>query len=170
MIDQYLKPNVKQGAIYYAVVSIVLGIVMLIPLLNCLVAPLACVVGILLPFAIGWLVAQWGKTMPATATPLAVQSTSPYTTPAVDGAVAAGVGALVSGIIVWVISLIFSGVFASIGAASGSQSAGGAALGVAIGGAFGIVGVITGTIIGAILGAIGGVLYVVFNQRRATTA
>ncbi len=167
MIDQYLKPSVKQGAIYYAVVATVLGILMAIPLLNCLVAPLACVVGLLLPFAIGWLVAQWSTTMPSRATPLAVQSTSPYTTPAVDGGVAAGVGSLVSGIIVWIVTTLFSGIFASIGAASGGQSAGGAALGVAIGGAFGVVGIIIGVIFAAIFGAVGGVLYVIMNQRKA---
>ncbi len=171
MIDQWLKPNVKQGAIYYAIVATVIGILMLIPLLNCLVAPLACVVGLLLPFAIGWLVAQWNLVMPSTVvTPLAVQSTSPYTTPAVDGATAAGVGSLVSGVITWIISLLFSGIFASIGAAAGNQSAGSAAVGFAIGGAAGLVGIVMGVIFAAIFGAIGGVLYVVFNQRRAPAA
>jgi hypothetical protein len=138
MIDQYLKPNVKQGAIYYGIVAIVLGIVSLIPVLNCIALPVTCLVALLLPFAIGWLVAQWGtsSTMAMVKTPLAVQSTSPYATPAVDGAVAAGT----------------------------------AAAGLAIGGAFGIVGVIFEVIIAAIAGAIGGVLYVVFNQRKATTA
>lgn len=167
MIDQYLKPNVKRGAIYYAVISIVLGIVMLIPLLNCVAAPVACIVGLLLPFATGWLVAQWGRTMTVTATPLAIQSTSPYATPAVDGGVAAGVGALASGIVVWIVSLLFSGLFAGLSSLSGSESAGGAALGVAIGGAAGIVGIIFGTVLAAIFGAIGGALYVIFNQRQA---
>jgi hypothetical protein len=171
MIDQYLKPNVKQGAIYYGIVAIVLGIVSLIPVLNCIALPVTCVVALLLPFAIGWLVAQWGtsSTMAMVKTPLAVQSTSPYATPAVDGAVAAGVGALVAGIIVWIASLIFGGIFATVGAANAGE-AGTAAAGLAIGGAVGIVGVVFQVIVGAIAGAIGGVLYVVINQRKATAA
>ncbi len=171
MIDQYLKPNVKQGAIYYGIVAIVLGIVSLIPVLNCIALPVTCLVALLLPFAIGWLVTQWGtsSTMAMVKTPLAVQSTSPYATPAVDGAVAAGVGALVAGIIVWIAGLIFGGIFATVGAANAGE-AGTAAAGLAIGGAAGFFGVIFEVIIAAIAGAIGGVLYVVFNQRKATTA
>src|SRR5512135_1303908 len=102
MIDQYLKPNVKQGAIYGAIIGIVIGIISLVPLLGCIALPLTCVISLLLPFGIGYFVAQWG-TSPSVSmvkTPLAVQSSSPYATPAVDGAVAAGLASLVSGIIV----------------------------------------------------------------------
>ena len=170
MIDQYLKPNVKRGAIYYGIVGIVLGIVSLIPILNCIALPVTCVVAVVLPFAIGWLVAQWGSapTMAMVKTPLAIQSTSPYATPAVDGAVAAGVGALVAGIIVWIVGLIFGGIFATVGAANAGE-AGTAAAGLAVGGAVGIVGVVFQVIIAAIAGAVGGVLYIVFSQRKTAT-
>lgn len=170
MINQYLKPNVQRGAIYYAIVGIVLGIISLIPILNCIALPVTCVVALLLPFGIGWFVAQWGTSsgMAMVKTPLAVQSSSPYATPAVDGAVATGIGALVSGIIVWIAGLIFGGIFATIGAANAGE-AGQAAAGLAIGGAVGIVGVVFQVIIAAIAGAIGGVLYIVFSQRKTTT-
>jgi hypothetical protein len=170
MIDQYLKPNVKRGAIYYGIVAIVLGIISLIPILNCIALPVTCVVALLLPFGIGWFVAQWGTSqgMAMVKTPLAVQSSSPYATPAVDGAVAAGVGALVAGIIVWIAGLIFGGIFATIGAANAGE-AGTAAASVAVGGAFGIVGVVFQVIVAAIAGAIGGVIYIVFNQRKTAT-
>ncbi len=165
MIDQYLKPNVKRGALYYAIISLVLGILMLIPLLNCLVAPLACLIGTILPFATGWFVAQWGRTMPSTATPLAVQSTSPYAAPAVDGAVATGVGSLVSGIIVWIIGTLFGGIFAAMGAAAGG-STGSEAVGTVIGAAGGIFGVIIGVIVAAIFGAVGAAIYVAYTSRN----
>lgn len=167
MIDQYFKPNVKRGAIYDAVIGVVLGILTLIPVLGCLLSPLTCVIGLLLPFAIGWLVAQWGRTMSMTATPLSISSGSPYATPAVDGAVAAGAGHLVSGLIVLVLNLLFSGLFASLGAAGSPGDAGSAAAGIAVGGAAGIFGVIVTTIVAAVAGAIGGVLYVVFSQRQS---
>ncbi len=165
MLNQYFKPNVQRGALYYAIIATVLGILMLSPLLNCVVAPLACVIGALLPFATGWFVAQWGRTMPSTATPLAVQSTSPYATPAVDGGVAAGVGSLVSGIIVWIISTLFGGIFAAMGAAAGGDT-GSAAAATAIGAAGGIVGVIIGVVVALIFGAIGAVIYVVYSSRN----
>lgn len=168
MIDRYLKPNVKRGAIYDAVAVAVLGILTAIPLLGCLVSPLTCLIGLVLPFAIGWLVAQWGQTMPSGITPLSVSSTSPYTTPAVDGAVATGVGHLVGGLVSLIIGLLFSGLFTSISAASDPSSVGGAAVGLAFGAAGGIVGLIIGAVIAAIAGAIGGVLYVLFSQRRTS--
>jgi hypothetical protein len=167
MLDQYLKPSVKRGATYYAIIAIVLGIISLIPVLNCIALPVTCLVALALPFATGWLVAQWGTTMPATPTPLAIQSTSPYATPAVDGAVATGVGSLVSGIIVWIAGLIFGGIFATVGAANAGE-AGQAAAGLAVGGAFGIIGVIFGVIIAAVAGAIGAVLYIALRAQRPT--
>jgi hypothetical protein len=171
MIDQYLKPNVKRGAIYYAVVAIVLGIISLIPVLGCIALPVTCIAALLLPFAIGWLVAQWGSTgtMAMTTTPLAVKSDSPYATPAVDGAVATGVGALVSGVIVWIAGLILSGLFATVTSANAGE-AGQAAAGLAVGGAFGIIGIIFGVIIAAVAGAIGGAIYVAMRQQRPTAA
>ncbi len=167
MIDQYLKPNVKRGAIYDAVISLVIGVLSLIPLLGCIVAPVTCLVGLILPFAIGWFVAQWGRTMPATPTPLSVSSTSPYATPAVDGAVAAGAGHLVGGLLTLVISLLFSSFFATLGASSAGE-AGRAAAGLAIGAAGGVIGWIFGAIIAAIAGAIGGALYVLYSSRQST--
>lgn len=168
MIDRYLKPNVKRGAIYDAIVVAVLGILTAIPVLACLVSPLTCLIGLILPFAIGWLVAQWGQNMPAGTTPLSVSSTSPYATPAIDGAVATGVGHLAGGLVSLVIGLVVSGLFTSISAASDLSSAGGAAVGLAFGAAGGVIGLIIGAIIAAIAGAIGGVLYVLFSQRRAS--
>ncbi len=167
MLDQYLKPNVKQGALYYAAVAIVLGIISLIPILACIVSPVTCLVWLVLPFAVGWLVAQWGRTMPVTKTPFVVQSTSPYATPAVDGAVAAGAGAIVSGVIVWVLRLLSDLFFAGLAASQGGS--GGAVFGVAFTGVAGIIGVIIGTVIAAVAGAIGGALYVIVNQNRAST-
>ncbi|MER3514363.1 MAG: hypothetical protein C4310_08215, partial [Chloroflexota bacterium] len=124
MIDRYLKPNVKRGAIYDAIVAAVLGILTAIPILGCLVSPLTCLIGLVLPFAIGWLVAQWGQSMPAGPTPLSVSSTSPYATPAVDGAVATGVGHLAGGLVSLVIGLLVSSLFTSISAASDLSSTG----------------------------------------------
>jgi hypothetical protein len=170
MVDQYLKPNVKRGALYDAIAVIVLGVLTAIPLLGCLLAPLTCVIGLLLPFGIGWLVAQWSKTMPTAMTPLSVTSSSPYSTPAVDGAVAAGVGHLLGGIVSLVITLLFGGIFSSIGAAGDPGTAGDVAAGLAIGAAGGVVGLIVSAIIGAIAGAIGGILYVVFSQRQSPAA
>jgi hypothetical protein len=169
MIDQYLKPNVKQGAIYAAIIVAVLGILLRVPLLGCLVLPFACVAGLVVPLAVGYLTAQWGKTMPATMTPLAVQSTSPYATPAVDGAVAAAVGALVGGLIAWIVDLLFGGIFATIGAATNSDAAGALAFGLAASGIGGIFGVIFSTIFAAVLGAIGGVLYVAVGPGKTST-
>ncbi len=170
VIDEYLKPNVKRGAIYGAIIGIVIGIISLIPLLNCIALPLTCVISLLVPFAIGWFVAQWGTspTMALVKTPLAIQSTSPYATPAVDGAVAAALASLVAGIITWIAGLIFSGIFATVAAANAGE-AGQAAAGLAFGGAFGIIGVIFGAVIAAIAGAIGGAGYVMVNQRNAAT-
>ncbi len=169
MIDQYLKPNVKQGAIYATIVVAVLGILLKVPLLGCLILPFACVLGLVVPLAVGYLTAQWGKTMPATTTPLAVQSTSPYTTPAVDGAIAAAVGAFVGGVIAWIVGLFFGGVFATIGAAANSDAAGGLAFALAANGIGGIFSVIFSTIFAAILGAIGGALYVLIGPGKTTT-
>lgn len=168
MVDQYLKPNVKRGAIYDAIVVAVLGILTAIPVLACLVSPLMCLIGLILPFAIGWLVAQWGQNMPAGATPLSVSSTSPYATPAVDGAVATGVGHLAGGLVSLVIGLLVRGLFTSISAASDLSSTGSAVAGLAFGAAGDVVNLIFSAIIAAIAGAIGGVLYVLFSQRRAS--
>jgi hypothetical protein len=170
MLDQYLKPNVKRGAIYGAGVGIVIGIISVIPFLNCLALPLTCVVSLLLPFAIGYFVAQWGSepSMAMVKTPLAVQSSSPYATPAVDGAVASGLAALVGGLVTWIVGLIVSGVFATVNAANAGE-AGTAAAGLAVGGAFGIIGVIFGVVIAAIAGAIGGAIYVLIKQNRSAT-
>ncbi len=171
MLDQYLKPNVKRGAIYYAIIGIIISILVAIPFLGCLVAPFACVTWLILPLAIGYFVAQWGATSSTAMvkTPLAVQSTSPYATPAVDGAVAAGAGSVVSGIVGLIIALLFSAVFTALGSSGTASDAGGAALGLAAAGVGGIVGVIIGIIAAAIFGAIGGALYVIINQRNATT-
>lgn len=169
MIDQYLKPNVKRGALYYAIIATVLGILMLIPLLNCLVAPLACVVGLILPFATGWFVAQWGATMLPRATPLAIQSTSPYATPAVDGAIATGAGSLVSGIIIWIVSTLLGGAIAMLGAAAGGNTPS-AAVGSMLGAAGGLLGIVFGVIVAAIFGAIGAVIYLLYTSRNASTA
>ncbi|MGE5140393.1 MAG: hypothetical protein ACM3JD_13080 [Rudaea sp.] len=164
MLDQYLKPNVKQGALYYAVVAVVLGIIGLIPFLNCLAAPFTFLIWLVLPFAVGWLVAQWGETMPATKTPFVVQSTSPYATPAVDGAVAAGAGALASGVVVWVLRLLSDLFFA------GLAGNGAGVLAAVVGGVAGIIAVIIGVVIAAVAGAIGGALYVIVKENRAKTA
>lgn len=171
MIDQYLKPNVKRGAIYYAIVGSVIGILVAIPLLGCLVAPFACVTWLVLPLAIGYFVAQWGSapTMAMAKTPLAVQSSSPYTTPAVDGAVAAGSGAVVSGIVSLIVSLLFSGIFAAISSGGTASDAGGAAIGLAAGAVGGVFGLIIGIIASAIFGAAGGALYVIMSQRKSAT-
>jgi hypothetical protein len=171
MIDQFLKPNVKRGAIYYAIVGIVMSVLVAIPLLGCLVAPFACVTWLVLPLVIGYFVAQWGSA-PSTAmvkTPLAVQSSSPYTTPAIDGAVASAAGALVSGIVGLIIGLLFSGIFAAIGSSGSASDAGGAAFGLAAGAVGGIFGLIIGIIASAIFGAVGGALYVIMSQRKTAT-
>jgi len=171
MLDQYLKPNVKRGAIYYAIIGIVLSILVAIPFLGCLVAPLACVTWLVLPLAIGYLVAQWGATSNTAMvkTPLAVQSSSPYATPAVDGAVAAGAGSVVSGIVGLIISLVLAGIFTALGNSGTASDAAGAAAGLAVAGVGGIVGVIIGIIAAAIFGAVGGAIYVVISQRNAST-
>ena len=171
MLDQYFKPNVKRGAIYYAIVGIIISVLIAIPLLGCLVAPFACVTWLLLPLAIGYFVAQWGSspTTAVTTTPLAVQSSSPYATPAVDGAVAAGAGAVVSGIVGLIVSLIFSAIFAAIGSSGTASDAGSAAVGLAAGAVSGVIGLIIGIIMAAIFGAVGGALYVVMSQRNTAT-
>ena len=171
MLDQYFKPNVKRGAIYYAIVGIVIGVLVAIPVLGCLVAPFACVTWLLLPLAIGYFVAQWGATSSSALvkTPLTVQSSSPYVTPAVDGAVSAGAGAVVSGIVVLIVTLIFGGIFAAMGSSGTASDAGSAAIGLAAAGVGGIFGLIIGIITAAIFGAVGGALYVVISQRNASS-
>ncbi|MGE5141025.1 MAG: hypothetical protein ACM3JD_16280 [Rudaea sp.] len=169
MIDQYLKPNVKRGAMYFAIIATIAGVIGRIPVLVCLALPVLCAIWLVLPFATGWLTAQWGRTMAATATPLAVQSSSPYATPAVDGAVAAGVGALVANAIVWVVGLLFDVAFAGFAAATGNDATG-SALGLAASGIGGFFGIFIGAIVAAIAGAIGGAIYVIYTQSRATPA
>jgi hypothetical protein len=124
-------------------------------------------VGMLLPLAIGWLVAQWGRTMPGSVTPLSVSSTSPYATPAVDGAVATGVGHLAGGLVTLILGLLLSGLWTSIGLAGDPGTAGEVATGLAIGAAGGVIGWIFGAIVAAIAGAIGAILYIVFSQRQS---
>ncbi len=172
MIEQYLKPNVQRGAILNAVIGTVLGILSLIPLLGCLLLPVTCVIALLLPFVTGWLVAQWGRTMPMStvSTPLSIRSDSPYATPAVDGAVAAGLGALVSGLIIWIVSVLCGGLFAIAGSAGDLSQAGSAATGLVFGAVGGFVSLVVTTMVAAIAGAIGGVLYILFTARPATTA
>lgn len=168
MIDQYLKPNVKRGVLYFAIIAIIAGVIGRIPVLACIALPVLCIIWVALPFGIGWLTAQWGRTMPATATPLAVQSSSPYATPAVDGAVASGVGALVANAVVWVVGLLIDVAFAGVASATGGDS-GAAAVGLAAGGVAGFIGIFIGAVVAAIAGAIGGALYVIVNQNRASS-
>lgn len=171
MIDQYLKPNVKRGALYYGIIAAIIGILVAIPFLGCLVALLNCFVGPILALGTGYLIAQWGATMSTsmtTRTPLAVQSSSPYTTPAIDGAVGTGVGALIGGIVGWIAGLIVSVGLTGLGVAAGGDT-GSAAVGVAAQGIGGIFSIVVTVVFALILGAIGGVLYVVFSQRKSTT-
>jgi hypothetical protein len=172
MIDQYLKPNVKRGAILSAIIGTLIGILSAIPLLGCLLLPVTCIIALLLPFVTGWLVAQWGRTLPmgTMTTPFSIKSDSPYATPALDGAVAAGIGALISGLIVWVCGLLFAGLFATTGIAGDPGSAGSSASGLVIGAVGGVVSVIVTTIVAAIAGAIGGIIYIVFSSSRTRTA
>src|ERR671932_605489 len=101
-MDALNKPNVRRGATYYAIIATVLGIITAIPVLGCIALPITCVVGLLLPFAIGWLVAQWGSYALTTTTMGSVPPSSALATPgaaaAMDGGIATAAGALVSGI------------------------------------------------------------------------
>ena len=40
IMNQYLTPHVKRGAIYFGIIVAVLGIIGAIPVLNCLAIPL----------------------------------------------------------------------------------------------------------------------------------
>lgn len=150
------KPTIQRGAIIDAVVVIVLGIVAVIPLLNCIALPVSCVVALVLPLAVGWLVAQWG-------------GLSQTVDGLKDGALATGAGHLVGGIVVFILNLLLGGIFAAMGAAGGGD-AGSAATGFAVGAGAGIVGLILGAIFGAAFGAVGGLLYVVIQGSKKATA
>ncbi len=156
-MNQYLTPHVKRGALYAAIVGIVLGVIGVIPVLNCIALPVLCIVGLGLPVVIGWFVAQWGG-----ATDMGKG--------AVDGAIASALGALVSGVVVFVANLILSVVFSAIGAGLGGD-AGSAAAGFAVGAVADFFSrVIVGPIGAAIFGAIGGLLYVAIQGNKAKPA
>lgn len=156
MLDQYLKPNVKRGATYDAIIGTVLGIVSIIPLLNCIALPLTCVSALALPLVIGWFVAQWG-------------GASDTGKAAIDGAIATGVGHLVSGVIVLILTALLGVVFGAIGAATGSDT-GSVAIGVAAGAAGSVFLLIFSVIFGVIFGAVGGLLYVAFQGSKKAAA
>jgi len=155
-MEQYLTSEVKKGALYSAIVGTVIGFIGVIPVLNCLAAPVTCVVGFVLPIAIGWLVAQWS-------------AATDMGRGAILGAFAAGIGGVISGVIVFVLNVLVNMVWSALGLGLGSD-AGSTAVS--------IVAVVTGACIGffiaailsAIFGAVGGLLYVAIQGSKAKPA
>jgi hypothetical protein len=157
MLDKYFKPNVRRGAIIAAIIGIVIGVIGVIPVLNCLAIPITCIVGFGLPLVIGWFVAQWGG-----ATDMGAA--------AIDGAIATAVGALIAGVIVFVLDVILGFVFNALGLAAGNEVPR-AAMGFIVEIVSKFVGhIIARPIFAAIFGAVGGLLYVAIQGNKAKAA
>jgi hypothetical protein len=154
-MNQYLTPSVKRGAIYFGIITAVLGIVGAIPLLACLALPILCIAGFAVPIGIGWFVAQW-------------ESATDMVKGATSGAIACGLGGLVGGVVTFLANICFRAVFFAIGQASGSDTSMVAAIIAGVIG--GLVGWILGAIFAAIFGAVGGLLYVAIQGNKAKPA
>jgi len=164
-MGQYFTASVKRGAMYYAIISIVFGIIsfllgiaiVIVPpiaFLACLSLPLMCIAAVAIPIGIGWFVAQWGS-----ATDMAKG--------AMDGAIACGVGGLIAGAVNWVLG-ICSGLatyFLVTSALGGDMVS---TLIGSVGG--GLLSWIGGAIFAAISGAVGGLLYVAIQGNKGKPA
>lgn len=160
-MNQYFTPSVKRGAIYFGIIVAVLGVISaltqaidrVIPFLTCITVPIYCLVGLLVPIAIGWFVAQWG-------------SATDMGKGVIDGAIACGVGGLVGGVITFLAHLCFRPVFSVIGLSTQREVFGALILGLIVGLGEWII----GAIVAAIFGAVGGLLYVAIQGNKAKPA
>ena len=151
-MEQYLTAEVKRGAMYFAIVGAVLGIIGAIPLLNCLALPLLCVSAFAVPLVIGWLVAQWS-------------GASEMAQGALPGAIACGVGQVIAGAVTFVATLCFNVFFSVLGVTSSGDAAG-MMTGLLAAAVAGIASWIFGVIFAAIFGAVGGLLYVAIQGNK----
>ncbi len=142
-----LKPNILAAGLVGLTLGLLADVLFVlanrVPFLNCVVAPIALVVGLGLPVLIGALAAAWSRGQGWMRTPAGV----------LDGAVAAGLAELVSRLIGFCAGLSgFLGPRALLPSVEQPVRA-------AFAGVLGIGWLIVSLVVAALLGALGGFLY-----------
>jgi hypothetical protein len=142
-----LKPNILAAGLIGLTLGLLANILFVlanrVPVLNCIVGPIAFVVGLGLPILIGALAAAWSGGQGWMKTPAGV----------VDGAVAAGLAELVSRLIGFCVEL--SGFLGPRAVLPNLEQP----VRAAFAGVLGIGWLIVSLVVAALLGALGGFLY-----------